>query len=44
MLAKIILGFLQSLFIFIKHKPNIVVGFGGYTSIPSILAAKNFKN
>ena len=39
-LAKIILGFLQSLFIFIKHKPRIVVGFGGYTSIPSILAAK----
>ena len=43
MLAKIILGFLQSLFIFIKHKPNIVVGFGGYTSIPSILAAKILK-
>ena len=43
MLAKIILGFLQSLIIFIKHKPNIVVGFGGYTSIPSILAAKILK-
>ena len=43
MLAKIILGFLQSLFIFIKYKPNIVVGFGGYTSIPSILAAKILK-
>ena len=43
MLAKIILGFLQSLIIFIKHKPNIVVGFGGYTSIPSILAAKVLK-
>ena len=42
-LAKIILGFLQSLFIFIKYKPNIVVGFGGYTSIPSILAAKILK-
>ena len=39
-LAKIIIGFFQSLFIFIKHRPNIVVGFGGYTSIPSILAAK----
>ena len=43
MLAKIILGFLQSLFIFIKHKPNIVVAFGGYTSIPPILAAKILK-
>ena len=43
MLAKIILGFLQSLFILIKHKPNVVVGFGGYTSIPSIFAAKILK-
>ena len=42
-LTKIFFGFLQSLFIFIKHKPNIVVGFGGYTSIPSILAAKILK-
>ena len=42
-LAKIILGFLQSLLIFIKHKPLLVVGFGGYTSIPSILAAKILK-
>ena len=43
MLVKIILGFLQSLLLFIKHKPKIVVGFGGYTSIPSILAAKILK-
>ena len=42
-IAKIILGFLQSLLLFIKHKPNIVVGFGGYTSIPSIIAAKILK-
>ena len=42
-IAKIIFGFLQSLFIFIKHKPNIVVGFGGYTSIPPIIAAKILK-
>ena len=39
-LTKIIWGFLQSIFIFMKYKPNVVVGFGGYTSIPSILAAK----
>ncbi len=42
-IAKIIFGFLQSLLIFTKHKPNIVVGFGGYTSIPSIIAAKILK-
>ena len=42
-LAKIIFGFLQSVLLFIKHKPHIVVGFGGYTSIPSILAAKILK-
>ena len=42
-LVKIFLGFLQSLQIFIKHKPHIVVGFGGYTSIPSIFAAKILK-
>ncbi len=39
-LAKIILGFFQSIFLFIKYKPQLVVGFGGYTTIPSILAAK----
>ena len=42
-LAKVILGFFQSIFIFIKYKPNIVVGFGGYTSVPSIMAAKILK-
>ena len=39
-LTKIFFGLLQSIFIFIKYKPHIVVGFGGYTSIPSIIAAK----
>ena len=39
-LAKIFLGFLQSIFIFIRYKPQIVVGFGGYTSVPPIFAAK----
>ncbi len=41
--VKVILGFLQSIFIFIKYKPNLAIGFGGYTSIPSILAAKLLK-
>ena len=39
-LIKIFFGFLQSIFIFLRWKPNLVIGFGGYTSIPSILAAK----
>ena len=39
-IIKNIFGFLQSILIFIKYKPDIAIGFGGYTSIPSILAAK----
>ena len=42
-LTKIIFGLFQSILLFLKHKPHIVVGFGGYTSIPSILAAKILK-
>ena len=39
-LLKILIGFIQSVLILLKYKPDLVVGFGGYTSIPSILAAK----
>ena len=39
-LIKIIFGFFQSIKIFLKYKADLVIGFGGYTSIPSILAAK----
>ncbi len=42
-LIKIVYGFLQSIRIFLKYKADLVVGFGGYTSIPSILAAKLLK-
>ena len=42
-LIKIIFGFFQSILIFLKYKPDLVIGFGGYTSIPSILAAKFLK-
>ncbi len=33
-------GFLQSLIIIIKSKPEIVIGFGGYPSFPPVLAAQ----
>ncbi len=36
----ILVGFLQSIFFLIKYKPCLIVGFGGYTSIPTILAGK----
>ncbi len=37
---KILYGTFQSILLIKKYKPDLVVGFGGYTSIPSILAAK----
>ncbi len=40
MILKIFIGFLQSIYLIINHKPKLIVGFGGYTSIPTLLAAK----
>ncbi len=40
---KIIMGFFKSLYLINKIKPKLIVGFGGYTSIPTILAAKFFN-
>ncbi len=37
---KIINGFLRSIFLILIKKPDLVVGFGGYTSIPCLVAAK----
>ena len=37
---KIFYGFIYSLYLIVKFKPELVVGFGGYTSIPTLLAAK----
>ena len=37
---KIFLGILYSMFLIIVKNPRIVIGFGGYTSIPTIIAAK----
>ena len=42
-LFKILTGFLQSISLIYKFKPTLIVGFGGYTSIPTILAAKFFN-
>jgi UDP-N-acetylglucosamine--N-acetylmuramyl-(pentapeptide) pyrophosphoryl-undecaprenol N-acetylglucosamine transferase len=42
-LLKILFGTIQTVLIFKKYKPNIVVSFGGYPSIPSMLAAKIMK-
>lgn len=39
-IIKIIIGIIQSVIIIIKCKPKLAIGFGGYTSIPSIFAAK----
>jgi UDP-N-acetylglucosamine--N-acetylmuramyl-(pentapeptide) pyrophosphoryl-undecaprenol N-acetylglucosamine transferase len=38
-LLKLVLGFLQSIFILIRIRPAVVVGFGGYPSIPPLVAA-----
>jgi UDP-N-acetylglucosamine--N-acetylmuramyl-(pentapeptide) pyrophosphoryl-undecaprenol N-acetylglucosamine transferase len=34
---------LQALIIIIKHRPDVVVGFGGYASIPTCIIAKCFN-
>lgn len=40
---KILNGIVQSFFLIKKYKPNLVVGFGGYTCIPTMLTAKIFN-
>lgn len=42
-LFKIPLGFLQAALILKRFKPDVVVGFGGYVSLPVVLAAYIFK-
>src|SRR5262249_5080325 len=42
-LLKIPSGFFQSLFIVTKHKPDVVVSFGGYLSVPIAFAANFLK-
>ena len=39
-LTKIFFGVIQSILILIKKRPDLVVGFGGYTCIPTIIASR----
>jgi len=39
-LAKLISGSVQALFLLRKIKPKLVIGFGGYASIPAVMAAQ----
>ena len=39
-LFKILKGFFKSVYLIFKFKPSLIVGFGGYTSIPTVLAGK----
>lgn len=34
------IGFWQALFLFLQYQPNVLVSFGGYSSIPTMLCAK----
>mgnify|MGYP001161461268 FL=1 len=37
---KIIKGLFKSIYLILKFKPSLIVGFGGYTSIPTVIAGK----
>jgi UDP-N-acetylglucosamine--N-acetylmuramyl-(pentapeptide) pyrophosphoryl-undecaprenol N-acetylglucosamine transferase len=37
-LAKIPYGFFQALYLLIKHKPDLIMSFGGYLALPVVLA------
>ncbi len=39
-LIKLLISLLDNIFIILTKRPDIVIGFGGYTSIPTLLAAK----
>lgn len=40
MICRLIYGTFKSLFLIMRHKPSLVIGFGGYTVFPTLLAAK----
>jgi UDP-N-acetylglucosamine--N-acetylmuramyl-(pentapeptide) pyrophosphoryl-undecaprenol N-acetylglucosamine transferase len=42
-IIKIFFGIIYSLKIYRGYKPNLVIGFGGYTSFPSLIAARILK-
>ncbi len=42
-ILKIIFACVQSIIILIMYKPKLVIGFGGYTTVPTILMARIFN-
>lgn len=42
-LFKIPIGFIQSLFIILKEKPDVVLSFGGYVAVPLVISAWLFS-
>lgn len=42
-LIKLFYSILDNILIILKKKPDIIIGFGGYTSIPTLIAAKILK-
>lgn len=43
MAFKMSIALLKSIFLFLIYRPSLVIGFGGYTSFPSLLAARLLK-
>ena len=39
-LLKLLLSILDNIAIILKRKPDIIIGFGGYASIPTLIATK----
>ncbi len=39
----LMVSFLKCFFLFLKRKPDLVVGFGGYPSVPAVLAAQMLR-
>ncbi len=38
-IARTVMGLMQAVAVFARYKPHVVVGFGGYVSVPCVLAA-----
>lgn len=41
-LVKLPVGFFQSLYFFLKYKPQLIISFGGYVAVPVVVVAKMF--
>ncbi|MDC1356688.1 undecaprenyldiphospho-muramoylpentapeptide beta-N-acetylglucosaminyltransferase [Pseudomonadota bacterium] len=42
-LFQLLLSLLKTIFLIVSHKPQVIVGFGGYPSVAPIIAGKLFK-